>query len=144
MAPGWHLAVSSSYQCTLNSQVFWPCFLLFSPAWCRPWLLTPFQLQTSSIFLPSIVLYTTQSVSTLFSVCYGHQSPSFSVSCLLHPSGVMIWRAQVTYTDSFPDAFAVHHYEAPIEGGKGLQEPVNTYFLKNKTLLISIRQALIN
>ena len=44
----------------------------------------------------------------------------------------MIWRAQVTYTDSFPDAFALHHYEAAIEGEKGLQEPVNNYFFKKQ------------
>ena len=44
----------------------------------------------------------------------------------------MIWRAQTTYRASFPDAFAVHHYEAAIEGGKALQEPVNIYFFKKQ------------
>ena len=51
----------------------------------------------------------------------------------------MIWKAQATYTASFPDAFAVHHYEAAIEGEKALQEPVNLSFFKKQTHLISIR-----
>ena len=62
----------------------------------------------------------------------GHQPPSLSVNCLLHPSGVMIWRAQAIYIVSFPAAFAVHRYDAAIEGGKALRKPVNIYFFKKQ------------
>ena len=44
----------------------------------------------------------------------------------------MIWRAQAIYIVSFPAAFAVHHYDAAIEGGKALRKPVNIYFFKKQ------------
>lgn len=133
-------AVSFRYQCTLNSQVFWPCFLLFSLAWCRPWLLTPFQLLRHQVFFFPPLFYIQDKVYPLFSQCVMVINHPLSVSAVSSiPLGSWFEELKSPIQILFLMLLLCITMKLLLKGKKACKNQLTTISLKNKTLLISIR-----